>query len=68
MKSSDRTSEVPVMGMEGWSQVKSLESGIIQSNHKDSSKTKRVTFPKCEVMPYAKRKEEKPVHGCSTAC
>ena len=44
LKSSDRTVEVPVMGMEGWSQVESLELGIIQSNHKDSSKTNRVTF------------------------
>ena len=35
-----------------------VETGIIQSNHKDSSKTKRVTFLKREVMPYAKRKKK----------
>ena len=51
------------MGMEEWPQVEPLESGIIQSNHKDSSKTKRVTFLKREVMPYAKRKEKSPVYG-----
>ena len=39
-----------------------VETGIIQSNHKDSSKTKRVTFLKREVMPYAKRKEKSPVY------
>lgn len=66
LKSSDRTVEVPVIGMEEWSQVEMLETGIIQSNHKDSSKTNRVTLLRSEVMPYAKRKE--PVHGCSAAC
>ena len=37
-----------------------VETGIIQSNHKDSSKTKRVTFLKREVMPYAKRRKKSP--------
>ena len=44
-----------------------VETGIIQSNHKDSSKTKRVTVPNREVMPYAKRKEKSPVYGRSAA-
>ena len=40
-----------------------VETGIIQSNHKDSSKTKRVTFLKREVMPYAKSKAGEVFNG-----
>ena len=57
LKSSVRTYEVPVMEMEGWTLVNSINN-VLFNQYKDSNKTKKGHFQKQEVMPYAKNKDK----------